>query len=216
VAIWDPGDSSKAYAEGLRERVSTYFEAHELDLKKPKLVALTGVANGVGVSTLASTLATELSKTGDENVLLLDMNREPGAAHPFFMGKLEPGVSDVVTPASRAEAKVQEKLYVISQGKKIDAELTALLSKRFNYLVPKLTATNYGYIVFDLPPVSPSNSTARLASHMDLTLMILESERTGQKAAAQAKELMHKSHANLVIVLNKCRRHVLGSWSKDL
>jgi uncharacterized protein involved in exopolysaccharide biosynthesis/Mrp family chromosome partitioning ATPase len=216
LSPWDPNHHLKSYAEGLRERVRTYFEVNDMNMKKPKLVAVTGCGKGSGVTTLASGLAAELSKTGDGNVLLVDMNGEQGAAHSFYMGKPGCGVSDVLAPEGRADAQVQEKLYVASLDKGTEAELAMVLPKRFNYLVPKLKASDYDYIVFDMPPVSPTSPTPRLASHMDLTLLILESEKTGQKAAARAKELMRESRANVATVLNKCRQHVPGALSQEL
>ncbi len=216
VDAWDPAHPMKAYAEGLRERVRTYFEVNDMNMKKPKLVAVTGCGKGTGVTTLASGLAAELSKTGDGNVLLVDMNGEQGAAHSFYMGKPGCGVSDVLKPDGRAGAQVQEKLFYASLDKGTEAELAMVLPKRFNHLVPKLKASDYDYIVFDMPPVSPTSPTPRLASHMDLTLLVVESERTGQKAAARAKELMRESRANVATVLNKCRQHVPDALSQDL
>ena len=216
VAPWDPEHHLKTYAEGLRERVRTYFEVNDLNLKKPKLVAVAGCGKGTGVSTLASGLAAELSKTGDGNVLLVDMNGEQGAAHSFFMGKPGCGITDALQPDARADAQVQENLYVASLDKGTSAELAMVLPKRFNYLVPKLKASDYDYIIFDMPPVSPTSPTPRLASHMDITLLILESEKTKQRAAAKAKELMRESRANVAAVLNKCRQHVPQALSQEL
>jgi len=215
VETWGYRHPLRTYAVGLRERVCTYFEVHDMDSKKPKLVAVTGCGKGVGVSTVASGLATELSKIGSEKVLLLDMNEENSAAHSFFMGNLGYDVNQGGTPDRRA-AHVHEKIYSESEHNMIDRELTTVLFKRFKYLAPKLKATQYDYIVFDMPPVSPHSSTPELAGHMDLTLLILESERTGHKAAAEARELMQKSQANVAAVLNKCRRQVLESFSQEL
>lgn len=193
------------YAEELGECVCNYFKVHEMDLKSPKLVALTGCERGAGVSTLANGLAGELSKTADRHVLLLDMSSEQGRAHSFFRGKPGCGVSDVVTSANRGPAQAKEKLYMIPTVKGLDPELTKVLSKRFNYLLPKLRANDYDLIVFDMPAVSPTSVTARLAACMDLTLLILEAEKTGQEAAARAKGLLHKAYANVAAVLNKCQ-----------
>jgi len=216
LASWDAGRSLGVYAAGLRERVWTYFEVHDMDLKKPKLVAVTGCGRGTGVSTLARGLASELSKTGDGNVLLVDVSGKQRAAHSCSMRKPGYGVSEVLKPGGRAEARVQERLYVARLDEVTGVDLALVLCRRFNYLVPKLKASDYDYIIFDMPPVSPTSPTPRLASHMDLTLLVLESERTEQKAAARAKELMHEAHANVAAVLNKCRRHVPEALCKDL
>ncbi len=208
VAPWDATHHLQTYAEGLRERIMTYFEVRDMNSKKPKLVAVTGCGRGAGVSTLASGLAAELSKTGDGNVLLVNVNGDQGAAHSFHKGKPGCGVTDVLEADGRAEAQVQEHLYVASLQEGTSAELAMVLPKRFNHLVPKLKGSDYNYIVFDMPPVTPTSATPRLASHMDITLLVLESEKTGQHSAARACALMRESRANVAAVLNKHRAHV--------
>jgi hypothetical protein len=55
--------------------------------------------------------------------------------------------------------------------------------------LPKLKASDYDYIIFDLPPASLTSATPRLASHTDITLLVVESEKTGQQVAARAKQV---------------------------
>ena len=215
IAPWDATHHLQSYAEGLRERIMTYFEVKDLNTKKPKLVAVTGCGRGAGVSTLASGLAAELSKTGDGNVLLVDVDGDQGSAHSFYKGKPGRGVAEVLEPDSRAEGQVQENLYVASLQEGTRAELAMVLPKRFNHLVPKLKASDYDYIVFDMPPVTPTSATPRLASHMDITLLVLESEKTGQHLAKRASALMRESRANVAAVLNKHRSHVPASMAQE-
>ena len=87
LAPWKAGPELQVYTEGLRERLMTYFEVSNLNLKKPKLVAVTGCGDGAGTTTLAGGLAASLSKTGDGNVLLVDMNVGQGVAHSFYKGQ---------------------------------------------------------------------------------------------------------------------------------
>jgi polysaccharide biosynthesis transport protein len=215
LAPWDPRYHLQVYAEGLRERVMTFFEVNKLETKKPKLVAVTACGHGGGVSTLASGLAAELSKTGDGNVLLVNVNGEEGAAHSFHRGKPGCGVAEALEPDARAGAMVQERLYVASLEESTGTEMAMILPKRFNHLVPRLKASDYDYIIFDMPPVSPTSATPRLASHMDVVLLVLESEKTGQHSAARATALMRDSHSNVAAVLNKYRAHVPEKLSPD-
>jgi Mrp family chromosome partitioning ATPase len=215
VAPWDATHHLQSYAEGLRERIMTYFEVSNMNAKKPKLVAVTGCGRGVGVSTLASGLAAELSKTGDGNVLLVDVNGEQGSAHSFHRGKPGCGVAEILEADSRAEGLVQENLYVASLQEGTSAELAMVLPKRFNHLVPKLKASDYDYIIFDMPPVTPTSATPRLASHMDITLLVLESGKTGQQAAARASALMRESRANVAAVLNKHRSYAPAALAHE-
>jgi len=205
----------QTYTEGLRERLITYFEVHNLNLKKPKLVAVTGCGEGAGVTTLASGLAAELSKTGQGNVLLVDMNGGQGMAHPFYNGKPGCGLAEVLEPNGRAGALVEDNLYVASIDSKNGDNAAKVLPTPFNHLVPKLKASDYDYIIFDMPPVSPTSATPRLASHMDIVLLVLESEKTGQHAAARAASLMREARANVATVLNKCRPHVPAFLAQD-
>ena len=195
----------------------TYFEANNLNFKKPKLVALTGCDPGAGVSSLASSLAATLSRTGHGNVLLVDMNREQGLAHQFCLGRPGCGLAQVLEPEGRAPALVQDNLYLArleEDGK--TGGLAMVLPKQFNHLVPKLKASDYDYIIFDMPPVAPTSSTARFASCMDIVLLVIEAERTGQKAAARAAALLRESKCNVAPVLNKYRRHVPAALAPDL
>ena len=167
------------------------------------------------MSTLASGLAAELSKTGDGNVLLVDVNGDQGSAHSFHKGKPGCGVAEVLEAGSRADGLVQEHLYVASLQAGTSAELAMVLPKRFNHLVPKLKASDYEYIIFDMPPVSPTSATPRLASHMDITLLVLELGKTGQQVAARASALMRESRANVAAVLNKYHQHVPAGLSQE-
>ena len=125
-------------------------------------------------------------------MLLVDVNGDQGSAHSFHRGKPGCGVAEILEAESRAEGQVQENLYVASLQEGTSAELAMVLPKRFNHLVPKLKASDYDYIIFDMPPVSPTSATPRLASHMDITLLVLESEKTGQHSAARASALMRE------------------------
>jgi Mrp family chromosome partitioning ATPase len=216
LAAWKPVNHLQNYAEGLGERVMTYFEVNNMNLKKPKLVAVTGCGKGTGVSTLATGLAASLSKTGEGNVLLVDMNVDEGVAHPYHKGKPGCGISDALEPENRAEAQVGEKLFLASiTGQEARQDIAEPLPMRFNHLMPKLKASDYDYIIFDMPPVSPTNATPRMASHMDIVLLILESEKTGRHAAARATNLMRESRANVAAVLNKYREHLPAAMARE-
>ncbi len=215
LAVWDPSHHLQSHAEGLRERLITYFEINNLT-HKPKLVAVTGCDAGAGVSTLASGLAAALSKTGDGNVLLVDMNEGQGTAHSFYKGQLGCGLSEALEPDNRADAQVEENLYVATMEQGGNDRLPKVLPKFFNNLVPKLKTSDYDYIIFDMPPVSPTSATPRLASHMDIVLLVLESEKTAQHSASRASALLSESRANVAAVLNKWRQRVPGVLSEDL
>jgi polysaccharide biosynthesis transport protein len=208
IAPWDEGHSLRVFCEALRDRLVTYFEVRNLT-HKPKLVAVTGCATGAGVTTLAAGLAAALSETGDGNVLLVDMNVHNGVAHPFFKGKPSCPLTDALEGEKRDDAMVNENLYVVSGGRNANGDkLPSILPKRFSQLMPKLKASDYDYIIFDMPPVSQTSVTPRLATYMDMTLLVLESEKTNRDVVKRATALLGESKANVTAILNKTHNYV--------
>lgn len=198
--------SLQPFYEALRDRLIVYFEVKNLT-HKPKLVAVTSAGQGAGVSSIAAGLAASLSETGEGNVLLVDMNVEQGAAQQFYKGKAGCGLDTALKTETQGEALVQENLYVVN-GNSNSIELPGILPKRFSALVPKLKASNYDYIIFDMPAVSQTSLTSRLARFMDMVLLVVESEKTGLEVVQQANTWLAESGATVGAVLNKTRQYV--------
>jgi len=213
IAAWDAGHYLRPYHEALRDRLMTYFEVNNLT-HKPKLVAVTGCSNGSGVTTLAAGLAATLSETGEGNVLLVDMNVEQGAAHPFFKGRPACNLTDLLEQEKRGSSMIQDRLYMASENPR--DRLPNVLPNRFSSLVPKLKASDYDYIIFDMPPISNTSITPRLARFMDMVLLVVESEKTSHDQAKQASALLTESKANVHAVLNKSRKYVPGWLLQEL
>jgi Mrp family chromosome partitioning ATPase len=206
IAPWDPSHVLRPFYETLRDRLITYFEAKNLT-HKPKLVAVTACAEGSGVSTVAAGLAASLSETGEGNVLLVDMNQRHGAAHHFCKGDLACDLEDALKMETRSNALVYDNLYVVAETQKAD-NLPRLLPQRFRNLIPRLKASDYDYIIFDMPPVSQISLTPRLAKFMDTVLMVVESEKTDRDVVKRATTWLTEANPNVGIVLNKSRNYV--------
>jgi polysaccharide biosynthesis transport protein len=203
-----------SHYDALRDRLVNYFESINLT-RKPKLVAITSPGKGAGVSTIAAGLAASLSETGDGRVLLVDMNLENGAAQQFVRGKFECKLDDALISEKRDHALVQENLYVVSEGSTADT-LPRILPRRFASLVPKLKASDYDYIIFDMPPVTQTSVTTRLAGFMDTVMLVVESEKTDRDVVQQANQLLLQSKANVTAILNKTRQYVPARLHHDI
>jgi len=83
-----------------------------------------------------------------------------------------------------------------------------MLPKRFSHLVSKMKASDYDYIIFDMPPVTQISVTPRLARFMDMVLLVVESEKTNRDVAQRAAALLSESRANVGVVMNKNRSYV--------
>jgi len=55
-----------------------------------------------------------------------------------------------------------------------------------------------------------------MTGYMDIVLLVLEAEKTGQQTAARASALMRDARANVAAVLNKCRTHVPAMLAPEL
>jgi polysaccharide biosynthesis transport protein len=198
--------SLEPFYEALRNRLILYFEIKNLT-HKPKLVAVTGAGPGAGVSSIAAGLAASLSETGDGNVLLVDMNLENGAAQQFYKGKACCGLDAALQSETKGDALVQENLYVVN-GNANGNGLSHALPKRFAALMPKLKASDFDYIIFDMPSVSATSITSHLARFMDVTMLVVESEKTNREAVQQANILLTESGGRVGVVLNKTRRYI--------
>jgi polysaccharide biosynthesis transport protein len=213
VAPWDPNHEMRSYYDALRDRLITYFEVNNMT-HKPKLLAVTGCSKNAGVSTVAAGLAASLSETGDGNVLLVDMNLVNGAAHPFFKGKPASGLLDVLEHDKRNTGFIHENLYVASANE-LDDRLPRLLPKRISQLVPKFKASDYDYIIFDMPMIDQRSITPRLTGLMDMTLMVIESEKTPRDAVKKAAALIGEAGGKVRGVLNKNRTYVPTRLHQD-
>jgi polysaccharide biosynthesis transport protein len=203
LALWEERHSLQPFYETLRDRLMTYFEMINLT-HKPKLVAVTSCDEGAGVTSTAAGLASSLSETGDGNVLLVNMNIRDGETQHFHKGKLACGLEEVLEKETRENALVQGRLYVAKELPE-DDRLPRVLPKRFSHLLPKMKASDFDYIIFDMPPVSQISITPRLARFMDMVLLVIESEKTDRDVAKHVATMLSESKTNVGIVLNKNR-----------
>lgn len=206
IAPWSTKHALRAFYEALRDRIVVHFEVRNIT-RNPKLVAVTSANRGAGVTTIAMGLAASLSETGEGNVLLVDMNVEQGAVQQFYKGKPGCPLDDAFESEKRSGALVQDNLYVVSDSSNGD-KLPRIMPKRFSSLLPKFKASDYDYIIFDMPPVSQTSVTARLAGHMDMVLLVVEAEKTDRDIVRRANSLLGESKANVIAVLNKARKYV--------
>jgi Mrp family chromosome partitioning ATPase len=201
------------FHESIRDSLVNYFEARQMT-HKPKLIAVTSCADGAGVSSIANGLAASLSQTGDGNVLLVDMRAERSEAHAFCEGKPVCGLEEALEGGSRTSALVQENLYLATADSSAQ-KLQRIIPRHFGHIVPKLKASDYEYIIFDMPPVRQTSITSKVARFMDMVLVVVEWEKTDRDVAKRAGLLLSESKTTVATVLNKRRRFVPAWLQQD-
>ncbi|HTS19754.1 MAG TPA: Wzz/FepE/Etk N-terminal domain-containing protein [Verrucomicrobiae bacterium] len=206
MEAWSSRLPLRTYYEALRDRLVMYFEVRGIT-HKPKLIAVTSAGRGAGVTSTAAGLAATLSETGDGNVLLVDMNEGQGAAQQFCQGRPVAKLEEALY--RKDNAQVQDKLYVATEAEQAaGSKLPRILPKRFTNLVPKLKVSDYDYIIFDMPAITQTSVTPRLAGFMDMVLLVIESEKTDRNLIQQSCALLAESKANVSAVLNKTHTYV--------
>ncbi len=204
----------RRFYEGLRNRLIVHFEVWNLK-HKPKLVAVTSCGRGSGVSSTAAGLAASLSETGDGSVLLVDMNCERGTAQHFLKGQAVSGLETALTSPVKSSDLIHTNLYAADDNPGRDL-LPEALPRRFATLMPKFKASNYDFIIFDMPPVSQTSVTPRIAGFMDMVLLVIEAEKTNQDLVKRANALLAESNAKVRAVLNKTRNYVPARLQQEL
>src|SRR5207302_307803 len=172
LAPWEVEHFIRPYSEAIRDRLGLYFELHGVT-HKPKLVGVTGFGEGSGTSTLAAGVAAALSETGDGKVLLVDVNAANGEVHPFFAGRPAAALTTAIKPQA-AITSAADNLYLATITRSGNNKSTHLGLKKFFALVPNLKASDFDYIIFDMPPINQTSPTIGLAALMDKVLVVVE------------------------------------------
>jgi len=203
---WESDHALHPYYEALRDRLIGFFEGRNLT-HKPKLIGLTGIGDEPGTTTVAAGLAGTLSQTGEGNVLLVDMTLGQESAQQFYHGEAVTDLEELLQTGPVEEKKNEGKLVVAAEGTN-GMKLPKILPNRFNDLVPKLKTSEFDYIIFDMPAVSPISVTPRLASFMDAVFLVIESEKASKDVVERATELLQKTNDNIGAILNKTKSYV--------
>ena len=205
LAPWEVEHFIRPYSEAIRDRLGLYFELHGVT-HKPKLVGVTGFGEGSGTSTLAAGVAAALSETGDGKVLLVDVNAANGEVHPFFAGRPAAALTTAIKPQA-AITSAADNLYLATITRSGNNKSTHLGLKKFFALVPNLKASDFDYIIFDMPPINQTSPTIGLAALMDKVLVVVEAEKTNRDVVKRGYRELVGARADVAVVLNKTRSY---------
>ena len=204
IAPWEVGHFIRPFSEAIRDRLGLYFELHNLT-HKPKLVGVSSLSKNAGTSTLAAGLAASLSETNDGKVLLVDVNLGPHQVHPFFKGKPAYHLNDALESRGDIDPAA-ENLYLATVSSP-NAGPAQLGLKKFFDLMPNLKASEFDYIIFDMPPLEQTSPTWGMAPFMDKMLVVVEAEKNSRDAVNRVYHRLHHERENVSVVLNKVRSY---------
>lgn len=206
LAPWDAHHFMRPYCDAIRDRLGLYFELNNLT-HKPKLVGVTGFSEAAGASTLAAGLAASVSETNQGKVLLVDVNLGPEEVHPFFKGKPAYPLMAALKPHNEISS-VSDNLYLATVGSFSSRGLAQVGLQRFFEMMPNMKASDFDYIIFDMPPLHQTSPTWGMAAFMDKLLLIIEAEKNNRDVIKRGYGKLTAERANVAVLVNKTRSYV--------
>jgi Mrp family chromosome partitioning ATPase len=206
LAPWEPGHFMRPYCDAIRDQLGLYFELNNLT-HKPKLVGVASFSKAAGASTLAASLAASLSETDDGKVLLVDVNLGPEEVHPFFRGKPAYALTAALKPQNEI-ASASENLYLATVGPSSAGGLAQIGLKKFFDMMPNMKASDFDYIIFDMPPLDQTSPTWGMAAFMDKLLLVVEAEKNNRDVIRRGYRKLVAERDNVAVVVNKTRSYV--------
>jgi polysaccharide biosynthesis transport protein len=79
--------------------------------------------------------------------------------------------------------------------------------KRFYALVTEYKASDFAYVIFDIPSLSSTSSTLAMASLMDKVLLVVEAEVSNREVVKRAYAELVSAQANVSAIFNKGRSY---------
>jgi uncharacterized protein involved in exopolysaccharide biosynthesis/Mrp family chromosome partitioning ATPase len=200
------------YSETIRDRIIFNFEVNNLT-HKPKLVAVTGLCEGAGTSTIAAGLAKSFSEISGVKVLLVDLSSFHPEDSPLFGELPRHSLNGALHLArnSKFRDSPQNLYYASANARRDETGLTTFSPVHLYELMPHLQASDYDYIIFDMPPIDQTSRTLTMAGLMDKVLLVLDAENTSRDGLLWGYSELVKGRADVSCIFNKTRSHV-PSW----
>jgi succinoglycan biosynthesis transport protein ExoP len=199
------------YTETIRDRMIFNFEINNVT-HKPKLVAVTGLSEGAGASTIAAGLAKSFAEIRGMKVLLVDLSAFPQEGNPLFGEIPMHSLNVALNMARQTQFRSDpQNLYLASaNARRSDNGLNTFSSLNLHELLPHLQESEYDYIIFDMPTLDQTSRTLTMAGMMDKVLLVLDAENTSRDGLKWGYGELIKGKADVSCVFNKNRTHAPG------
>jgi uncharacterized protein involved in exopolysaccharide biosynthesis/Mrp family chromosome partitioning ATPase len=196
------------YSETIRDRIIFNFEINNV-IHKPKLVAVTGMSEGAGTSTIAAGLAKSFAEIRGVKVLLVDLSSFHPQENPIFGEIPRHSLANALRLAqgSGFRERPQNLYYANAPARRDESGLTQFTPLHLHEMMPLLHASEYDYIIFDMPPVNQTSRTLTMAGLMDKVLLVLDAQNTSREGLKWGYSELTKGRADVSCIFNKTRTH---------
>lgn len=177
----------------------------------PSVLAFTSCHAGEGVTTVATSFALTIAEDRERFVLLVDCNIRDPWLHMLLHAERSPGLVEALTTESDLPwpvHRIGQRLDVLFAGRETQKPWRIFGSGEFgNFL--REAKRNYDMVILDCPPVVDSAGSLVLPAKADVTVLVLEAERTRREVVQRAQKAINGSGARILgVVLNKKRYHI--------
>ncbi len=190
VCITEPYARAAEQYKKLRARV---LKATKKDSLSALMVTSAGIGEGKTIT--AINLAAAMANAYDHTVLLVDADLRKPSVCGYLGLKPKVGLSDCL--AGKAEVRDAiintgiGKLAVLPAGNPSEDSAEMLASDRMKALVQEMKSRYKDrYVIFDAPPVLATADPLSLASFMDGSIIVVQADKTSEKALAKAVSLL--------------------------
>lgn len=196
------------YTETIRDRIIFNFEVNNV-IHKPKLVALTAMSAGAGTSTIAAGLARSFAEIRGVKVLLVDLGSCHSPENGMVGGPARHSLGHALKLARSPEFRERpQSLYHASAHVLPDKPSTERFTPlHLQEMMPLLQASEYDYIIFDMPPVEQTSRTITMAGLMDKVLLVLDAGNTSREGLKWGYSELTRGRADVSCIFNKTRSH---------
>jgi Mrp family chromosome partitioning ATPase len=187
------------------ELLSKQIQQWALGREAPVAIGVTGILPQSGTSTVSFNLASELAKSTQYHVLLIEAN----FGHPFAV-KPDPqnrGLSDLLRATVELDSCVIptpiQNLFLLSAGSQDETTATNLPFDCFSPLIREQLG-GFHYLVFDLPSLDEFNASLPMACQMDGLIIVADARQIDRSRMAYFRQKLDCQSAKIIgVVINK-------------
>src|SRR5262249_33040765 len=107
-------------------------------------------------------------------------------------------------------ASAAENLYLATVGSPNAGGPPQLGLKKFFDMMPNLKASDFDYIIFDMPPLNQTSPTWGMSAFMDKVLLVVEAEKNNRDNIKRSYRKLVTERDNVAVIVNKTRSYVPG------
>jgi len=193
-----------------RPLISNAFNQNSGRTNNGNLIMITSAFVGEGKTFCAINLAMSIAMEMDHTVMLVDADVARPSVPNYLGIESEKGLMDVLLDKNLDLSDVMmrtnvEKLSIVTSGRKSRHATELLASQNMSDLLTEIAQRyNDRIVIFDSPPLLMTSEARVLASQMGQIVLVVEAEKTSQKAVKDALRQI-ESCESINLIYNKAR-----------